>query len=282
VARTTELRHAFEVDQPPLNALLQSALASGDDRELRTALAAGSGLPGPRLNLRLVDELAGAVGDVVRRADPPVERVAGLLDRWAHLSVDEAPGDRPEVILPCAAVAAYGEVAAARPDWWDDEIAKLRRAARDPRWRVRELVAQGLQRALDADWPRAAGELRGWAGDDDPLVVRAAAAGVAEPRLLGEGVRAADALEVQRRCARRYRSYTAEERRTDPVKVLRKALGFTVSVAVAATGDFGLLEELVAAATGDRDLRWVVRENLKKARLRPWPQEVERLRLVIA
>src|SRR5918995_4406007 len=126
-------RKAFEVDQPPLNALLQSALASGDDRELRTALAAGSGLPGPRLNLRLVDELAGAVGDVVRRADPPVERLAGLLDGWARLSVDEAPGDRPEVILPCAAVAAYGEVAAARPDWWDDEMAKLRRAARDRR-----------------------------------------------------------------------------------------------------------------------------------------------------
>jgi hypothetical protein len=41
--------------------------------------------------------------------------------------------------------------------------------------------------------------------------------------------------------------------------VLRKALGFTVSVAVAATGDFGLIEELAAAATGDPDLRWVVR-----------------------
>jgi hypothetical protein len=282
VVSTTDPRQGFEVDQPPLNALLQSALDSGDDCELRTALAAGSGLPGPRLNLRLVDELAGAVGDVVRRADPPVERLEGLLDGWARLSVDEAPGDRPEVILPCAAVAAYGEVAAARPDWWDDEMAKLRRAARDPRWRVRELVAQGLQRALDADWARAAGELRGWASDDDPLVVRAAAAGVAEPRLLGEGARAADALEVQRRCVRRYRSYTAEERRTEPVKVLRKALGFTVSVAVAATGDFGLIEQLAAAATGDPDLRWVVRENLKKARLRRWPQEVERLRLLVA
>jgi hypothetical protein len=147
---------------------------------------------------------------------------------------------------------------------------------------VRELVAQGLQRALDADWARAARELRGWSGDDDPLVVRAAAAGLAEPRLLGEGARAADALEVQRRCVRRYRSYTAEERRTEPVKVLRKTLGFTVSVAVAATGDFGLIEELAAAATGDPDLRWVVRENLKKARLRRWPQEVERLRLLVA
>src|SRR5215207_1441816 len=170
VVRTTGPGKGFRVDQPPLNAMLQSALDCGDDRELRTALAAGSGLPGPGLNLRLVHELAGAVGDVVQRADPPVKRLAGLLNGWARLSVDEAPGDRPEVILPCVAVAAYGEVAAARPDCWDDEMAKLRRAA---------------------------GELRGWTRDDDPLVVRAAAAGVAEPRLLGEGARAAPPLRCR-------------------------------------------------------------------------------------
>ncbi len=67
----------------------------------------------------------------------------------------------------------------------------------------------------------------------------------------------------------------------EPVKVLHKALGFTVSVAVAATGDFGLFEELAAAATDDSDLRWVVRENLRKGRLQRWPDEVGRLRLLV-
>jgi hypothetical protein len=38
-------------------------------------------------------------------------------------------------------VAAYGEVGAVRPDWWDDEVAKLGVAATDGRWRVREAVA---------------------------------------------------------------------------------------------------------------------------------------------
>jgi len=62
--------------------------------------------------------------------------------------------------------------------------------------------------------------------------------------------------------------------------VLRQALGFTVSVAVAASGDFELLESM--AASGDPDLRWVVRENLKKRRLTPWPEAVERVRALLA
>ena len=54
---------------------------------------------------------------------------------------------------------------------WDDEIGKLRRAATDPRRRVREVVALALQRLLAADRDRTAAALAQWAGDGDPLVV---------------------------------------------------------------------------------------------------------------
>ena len=64
-----------------------------------------------------------------------------------------------------------------------------------------------------------------------------------------------------------------------PVRVLRQALGFTVSVVVAATGDFALLEDM--AASGDPDLRWVVRENLKRHRLRRWPARFDHLRTLL-
>ena len=156
---------------------------------------------------------------------------------------DQAPVDRPEVILPCAAVAAYGEVGSVRPDWWDDEVAKLRVAATDGRWRVREAVALALQRLLAADWDRTVEVLLDWAAADDALVVRAAAAAVAEPPLL------------------------------------RQALGFTVSVIVAAAGDFTLLEHM--AASGDPDLRWVARENLKKHRLRRWPARLDHVQALL-
>ena len=130
---------------------LVEALRSGDDRALRAHLLSASGLPGPRLNLRLVGEFAAAVGALIQRPDTPVARLEALLDGWSGLGTREAPVVQPEVILPCAAVAAYGEAARVRPEWWADEMAKLRRAAGDPRWRVREVVAGALQRVLDVD-----------------------------------------------------------------------------------------------------------------------------------
>ena len=235
-----------------LEARLAEALATGDDSALRATLTSHSGLPGARMNLRLVGDFAEAVGAVVLRPDPPVQRLEDLLDGWA---AEDAAGDEPEVILPCAAHAAYGEVGAVRPDWWDDEIAKLRRGATDDRWRVREVVAQALQRLLDADWPRTIDALLAWAADPDPLVVRA------EPA-------ARDATEIQRRAVATYRSLPPERRRRDDAKTLRQALGFTLSVPSAVTGDLTLLDEL--ASSGDRDLEWIARQNLGKSRLARW------------
>jgi hypothetical protein len=262
-----------------LGGLLDRALAGGDAEPVRAELVEHSGLPGARLNLRLVRAFAGAVGELVLRPDAPVEALEALLDGWAALPEDQAPGDRPEVILPCAAVAAYGEVGAVRPDWWDDEVAKLRAAAGDRRWRVREVMAQALQRLLDADWERTVPVLLDWARADDPLVVRAAAAAVAEPPLLRPEHRWASATQVQRVAVDRLREYPGEARRTPEVRVLRQALGFTVSVVVAATGDFTLLEDM--AASSDADLRWAARENLKRARLHCWPTDLDRVRSLL-
>jgi hypothetical protein len=258
-----------------LDARLAEALRTGDDAPLRTALTAASGLPGPRLNLALVWAFAEVIGETVERPDPPVDEVEHLLDGWAAMSPYDAPADEPAVILPCAAVAAYGEVGGRRPDWWGDEVGKLRRAASDARWRVREVVAQALQRLLAVDWARAIAELRTWAVADDPLVVRAAAAAVAEPPLLREQAHARDAHEVQRQAVGRFAAVATSGRRDDDVRVLRKGLGYAVGVTTAATADFDLLREM--ASSGDSDLVWIVRANLRQRRLHAWPDEVERL-----
>ena len=240
-----------------LAGLLRDALATGDDGELRAALQAGSGLPGPRLNLRLVASFADAVAAVV--LDPAaaglVDALEARLDGWAALSPGVAPGDQPPVILPCAAVAAYGAVGAVRPDWWGDETAKLRRAASDERWRVREVVAQALARLLRADWDRTMELLRSWVGDPDPLVVRAAVAAVADPPLLrGDGDRAAAAHAVQEAAVTALRSWPPAVRRSEAGRVLRQALGVTISVTTAATGDIGLLRSLAAVGRSRRAL----------------------------
>jgi hypothetical protein len=256
-----------------LRALLDQAL-TGDAAPLEQYLAGRSGLPGPRMNLPLAGALADVVGEVVTRPNPPVARLEALLDGWAALSLAAAPVNDPREIWPAAAVLAYGQVAVQRPDWWEDEISKLHRAARNPRWRVRELVAAALQRMLAADWPRTLAALHTWLADSDPLVIRAAAAAIAEPPLLTTPSRGADALAIQIQAVAWFGNVPASERRNEAVRTLRQALGYTTSVAVAAAPEAGFpwLDHL--AASPDPDLRWIVRENLKKTRLARWPDQV--------
>ena len=150
--------------------LLDEALATGDDGPLRAILVTD---PGSAVLF------ARAVGAVIVLPDPPVAALEALLDGWAAILARDAPADGPGLVLPCAAMAAYGEAAIVRPDWFDDEIAKLRRAAADPRRPVRDAVVDSLRRMLDADRRHTAAVLVDWAGDADPLVARVATTALA-------------------------------------------------------------------------------------------------------
>jgi len=200
-----------------------------------------SGLPGPRGNI----ELAEAFADV---ADP------GLIRMCA-----ESPD---EYLATCGAVGFGRLLAEGEPRAGET----LRVLASDSRWRVREGVAMALQRLGDANMPALWALAEGWV-DGPPLVQRAIAAGICEPRLLGapdDAVRALDALD---RITVSVSGLDSGERRTEQFRVLRQGLGYCWSVAVAASPaeGFGRLERWAAA--DDKDVRWIVRENLKKARL---------------
>ena len=58
---------------------------------------------------------------------------------------------------------------------------------------------------------------------------------------------------------------------------MRKALGYTLSVAVVPVPDAGFAFMTRLAGLPDKDAKWIVRENLKKARLNDWPDKVEAL-----
>src|SRR5690349_14445139 len=109
-----------------LRALLVQTLQTGEQKLLENYLTGHSNLPGPRMNLAVVNAFAGVVGEIVTQPDPPVEQLEVLLDSWAALPLEAAPVNDPREILPAAAVASYGQVAVTRPDWWEDEVAKLR------------------------------------------------------------------------------------------------------------------------------------------------------------
>ncbi len=202
-------------------------------------LDANSGLPGPRANLAL----AAAVADL---AD------AQLID--ALLA-----GDHEYRVL-CGAMALGG--LAAEPE----AAARLRQLAADDRWRVREGVAMGLQRLGDSDLATMESLVLDWVDDPDPLVQRAAAAAICEPRLLATPAAAAVAIEVCRRATVSLGARPSALRREPAVRTLRQGLGYCWSVAVAADPEPGLtaFRELDGR---DPDIAWIIAQNLRKTRL---------------
>ncbi|WP_082812760.1 hypothetical protein [Cellulomonas timonensis] len=205
-----------------------------------------SGLPGPRANL----ELAGAVADV-----------ADVGEAWRLAGSDR------EYTRLCG-VVALGAVAARSDDAARAQaLERLRAEASDDRWRVREAVALALQRIGDADPGLLRDVVRDWIAQDDLLVMRAALAGVCEPRLLRDPETAALALEACDRATARLGRLSPAVRRNPQVRVMRQALGYCWSVAGAADPERGLPLFARLAGSSDPDVRWVDRENRRKARL---------------
>ena len=126
-----------------------------------------------------------------------------------------------------------------------------------------------LQRWGDADMAGVLAEMADWA-TGNPLEQRAAAAALCEPRLLRVPEHATAVLKIlDEITARLVRPLGFSEtlRVSDANKTLRQGLGYCWSVAVAALPDAGkpLMERWLVSR--DPDIRWIMRENLKKNRL---------------
>lgn len=224
----------------------RAGFLAATDREVY--LRAHSGLPGPRGNLELLD-LASRLAD---RAD---------IERWASLDPVAAPTNTPGEFVACVGVAGLGRLVA-RGD--RSLLTVLRRASGDPRWRVREAVAIGLQAWGDTDVDGLVAEMERWCGGS-PLEGRAAMAALCEPRLLRDRTVIDRTLAILTRLTEVVRD--AVDRRAGDVRILRQALGYGWSVAVAADPEIGLRAFEPWLAEQDADVRWIVRTNLSKARL---------------
>lgn len=198
-----------------------------------------SGLPGPRANLELAAALA-------TRADDAL--------------VIELSNSEDEYRAMCGAVALG--LRAAEPG----AAARARQLASDGRWRVRMGVELGLLLLGDASPASLLAVVLDWVADPDPLVKRAAGAAICEPRLLRAAEHAAVALEVCRQATGAIAAMPPERRREPSVRVLRRALGYCWSVAVAADPVSGLAAFGKLDAS-DPDLAWIVKENRGKKRL---------------
>jgi hypothetical protein len=210
--------------------------------EWTALLLAESGLPGPRANL----ELAQVAADEAT----PTQLVGWLADDAEYLAL-------------CGAFGLGRLVADGDARW----LPRLRAVANDSRWRVREGVAMGLQRVGLRAPARLRKYLEPWCRGTW-LEQRAVVAALCEPALVRDPDAARLILDILDRITTQLHD---AERRTPADadrRVLRQALGYGWSVAIVGNPDYGKERFAYWAASDDPDIRWIVRENLKKARLK--------------
>lgn len=207
-----------------------------------------SGLPGRRANL----ELANAVAD---------EGDQELFKRFLAFDAGQAPTNSPHEFLAFCGVLGLGKLLAGG----DSAVLKLlHQHASDPRWRIREAVAMALQRWGEVDMDALLHEMERWS-ERNLLEQRAAVAALCEPdqlREAGQVERVLKLLDAVTASLER-----VQNRQSDEFKVLRKGLGYGWSVAVSAHPEAGKRMMERWFASDDKDVLWVMKENLKKKRL---------------
>ena len=242
--------------------LIADAVASGRKKVLTSYLMAHSNLPGPRGNLELAEAFARRVEQAAARAPEPLWRLCLEL---AATGPDRAPVNDPGEFVAFCGVRGVGAVAVAVPDHYADAMSHLRAAARDPRWRVREAVAMALQDLIASRGAQVLHDLEAWVEGEDWLAMRAVAAGIAEPRLLKDAALGRGALALHKMIVTLLMGGGAIK--SDALRALRQCLGYSLSVVVAALPAEGWTYMRELTSTQNDQVRWIVRENLKKTRL---------------
>ncbi len=207
-----------------------------------------SRLPGPRANL----ELAYAVA---------LEGAEELLLRYAGLDCEVAPANTPAEFLAVCGVMGLGYLMARGEG---THLPMLRACASDPRWRIREAVALGLQEYGRRAMGSLLEAMEGWS-TGTALEKRAAVAALCEPGLLVDRDHASRVLDIIDTITASILSET--DRRSEGFRVLRKGLAYGWSVVVAAQPSLGKPRMERWISSEDADLRWVMKQNLGKKRL---------------
>jgi hypothetical protein len=207
-----------------------------------------SGLPGPRGNI----ELAQVVADLGELS---------LFRRYLAYTPQQAPVNSPYEFLAFCGALGLGRLLA---EGDTSQLMPLRALASDPRWRTREAVAMALQRLGDSNMDLLITTMLEWS-QGSPFEQRAAAAALCEPRLLAQPEHARAVLQILDSITTSLAG--SQHRGSDGFIALRKGLGYCWSVAVVASPVAGkaLMEKWFRMP--NPDIQWVMKENLKKARL---------------
>jgi hypothetical protein len=209
-------------------------------------LLSHSNLPGPRGNLELLYAFSKAADEEV---------VRGCLAR-----IRPETANSPEEFVGMCGIVGY---AVLHGDRIAETLAFIRQYANHPSWRLREAVAIAVQEIAAGRMAEVLDGFRPWIAGAF-LERRAVVAALCEPKLL-------KIVETSHRVLAILKELTDGFDGIDTLdegqKVLRQALGYGWSVAIAAQPTEGkrLFESL--RDSSNKHIRWIVKENLKKNRL---------------
>jgi hypothetical protein len=246
----------------------------GDAERLMGYIVSNSNLPGRRANLELAEAFADVVEGYSEKED---ERLWELCIGMTEILADQAPVNDPKEFIPFCGAIGIGAIGSIAPEFFEKALTTLKALASDPRWRMRESVCFGLQRLMAKRSRDTLKEFEGWISDGDLLEMRAAAATVAEPAILKDKETAISALQLHRKIITQV--LEVKERKSEGFRILRKALGYTLSVVVRAIPKEGFEFVAQLVDSQDSDVLWIVKENLKKNRLvKNFPEQVESMK----
>ena len=246
-----------------------SLINSQSIEELTAFLSAHSNLPGPRANLGLAFKAAELI---LRDWQIHEGLLRELLDFWAH--------SMEEYLIVCRNIS-LGYILSEYDDNVYEEV--LFGQNFSPMWRAREAVTLGLQRTLRGRPEFALNLLENWNESGDSIILRNTLMVLADPPNLADKdqVRNSlrtyifEAMDIVKRSPQ-------EEKRGDNYKLLKKSLGFVLSVA--AVHDNRVVKDMENWAMADvKEWKDLVRSNIGKSRFRKaYPVEYERIKLALA
>lgn len=208
-----------------------------------------SGLPGPRGNLELIKAVA----------------ELGSEEQFLHLisfTAEKAPVNSPEEFLAACGTVGLGRLVAEGKAKY---MKLLRGFASDSRWRTREAVAMALRLYGEGHMDELIDEMRLWS-EGNNYEKGAAAAALCEPRLLSNKEQAGRVLEILDGITKSI--IDIKDRKDEGFIALRKGMAYCWSVAIVYNSDEGKRKFEKWIGYQDKDISWIIRENLKKDRLK--------------
>ena len=240
-----------------------SVLERGDPSELTLFLSENSNLPGPRANLTLAIKLGELFTKSWARYSTFLRR---CIDSW---------GD-DEYLRTCRnIVIGYIVAYHSEEDIWTLDLLYQDNLSNE--WRPREAVTIGLTKALQQKETYMLQLLHRWNEDNDLMILRNTLVTLADPENLRRSPKIREALRLY--TVKAMMDLKDEIRTSMPsYKMLKKSLGFTISVA--AVEDPQMIRMFEAWVESDaKQWKSVLKSNLNKNRLaKKYPELTARLK----